>query len=62
MEKFVNELALEQAKILERIVNNVKHEESFDENGYFPKNLEGSKTAADTKLESHVAALLDKVE
>ena len=42
MENFTNELALEQARILERVINNMNKDQSFDGKGYFPKNLEGS--------------------
>ena len=44
----MNELALEQARILEGVINRMN--QSFDENG-FPENLDGANnTMLDTKL------------
>ena len=62
MENFTNGLALEQARILERVINNMNKDQSFDDKGYFPKSLEGSGVRPETKLETHVQALLQKVE
>ena len=56
IEKFMNELALEQAKILEGVVNKVNY--TFDEHG-FPQNPQAQNTTA---LETKIQALMNKVE
>ena len=54
----MNELALEQARILEGVINRMNT--SFDDKGCFPMNLDRSKSHA--MLETKVQALMGKVE
>ena len=54
----MNELALEQARILEGLINRMNT--NFDDRSCFPKNLDGAKSNA--MLESKVQALMRKVQ
>ena len=53
-DNFVNSLALEQAKLLERVVNNMSEEYSFDAESHFPKGKEWTQADRESKLETHV--------
>ena len=46
----MNELALEQARILEGVINRMNN--NFDEQGCFPRNIDGANTNAmlETKI------------
>ena len=56
IEGSINDLAMEQARILESVINRVNI--NFDEHG-FPKDLERSKT---DMLDAKIQALVRKVE
>ena len=48
MDDFQQELALGQARLLERVISVSKEQSFYEENGLFPKSMEGSQTIADS--------------
>ena len=59
LENFTNELALEQAKLLENLI----HEINYDKSGAFPTDLSSKNPQYDhKKLESNLQCLIMRVE
>ena len=52
MDDFLQELALGQARLLEKVIGVSKEQSTFEENGLFPKSMEGTRAVADAQLES----------
>ena len=62
LDDFVQELALGQARMLERAISAGKDESRFEDNGLFPRSMDSNNTIADSVLENQVIELKMQVD
>ena len=62
LDDFVQELALGQARMLERAISAGKDDPQFEDNGLFPRSMDSSNTIAESVLENQVIELKMQVD